>query len=121
MKERKYGRIVNILTSYVIGRPPNNQSSYIVSKYSLLGLSKSLSVELGSYGITVNSVSPSMTNTNLIEKLPLKLKEIIANNVPVGRLADPNDITSAVLFLCSKNSSYISGENILVSAGETMH
>jgi 3-oxoacyl-[acyl-carrier protein] reductase len=121
MKERKYGRIVNILTSYVVGRPPNNQSSYTVSKYSLLGLSKSLSVELGPYGITVNSVSPSMTNTNLIEKLPSKLKEIIGNNTPVGRLAEPNEITSSILFLCSKNSSYVSGENILISAGETMH
>ena len=121
MKERKYGRIVNILTSYVVGRPPNNQSSYTVSKYSLLGLSKSLSVELGPYGITVNSVSPSMTNTNLIQKLPSKLKEIIGNNTPIGRLAEPNEITSSILFLCSKNSSYVSGENIVISAGETMH
>jgi len=62
-----------------------------------------------------------MTNTNLIQKLPSKLKEIIGNNTPIGRLAEPNEITSSILFLCSKNSSYVSGENIVISAGETMH
>ncbi len=121
MKENKEGRILSILTSYIIGRPPNNISNYLVAKYSLLGLSKSLAVELGKFGITVNCISPSMTNTPLIDKLPSKLKEISANNVPIGKLAEPNEIASAALFFCSSSSSYISGENLLVSAGETMH
>jgi len=121
MKEKKQGRIISILTSYTIGRPPNNMSPYIVGKYSLLGLSKSLAVELGPYGITVNCISPSMTNTALIEKLPSKLKEITASQVPLGRLAEPKDVASMVLFVCSRSSDYISGENFLVTGGQTMH
>lgn len=121
MKIKKHGKIVSILTSYTVGRPPSNMSDYIVAKYSLLALSKSLSVELGPFGITVNCISPSMTNTPLIEKLPLKLKELTAVQVPIGRLAEPVDVASTALFLCSKHSDYISGENLLVSGGNTMH
>lgn len=121
MKKNHRGKIINILTSAVIGKPPSNMSNYIVGKYSLLGLSKALAVELGSFNINVNSISPAMTNTALIEKLPSKLKEIAASQVPLGRLAEPSDIASVALFLCSKHSNYISGENIVVSAGQTMH
>jgi 3-oxoacyl-[acyl-carrier protein] reductase len=121
MKNNKNGKIINILTEYVIGKPPNNLSSYIVGKYSSMGLTKSLAVEFAKYGITVNSISPSMTNTPLIERLPSKLKEITKIQNPSGRLADPNDISSVALFLCSENSNYITGENIIVSGGHTMY
>lgn len=121
MKERKKGRIVSILTSYVVGSPPNSMSNYIVGKYSLLGLTKSLSVELGSYGITVNSVSPSMTNTPLLNPLPNKLKEIVKNQTPLQKLAEPKDVASAALFLCSDYADYISGENLLVTGGSVMY
>ena len=120
MKIKKYGKIVNILTSYTNGKPPTGISDYIVAKYSLLGLSKSLAVEVGKYGITVNCVSPSMTETSLIDYLPEKLKEISASQVPLGRLAKPNDIAPLVLLLCSKQSDYITGENIIISGGSIM-
>jgi len=121
MKEKKQGKIIAILTSYVVGKPPNKISDYIVGKYSLLGLIKSLAVELGPFGITVNSISPSMTQTHLIKKLPNKLKEITATQIPLGRLAEPTDVSSTVLFLCSENANYISGENILLTGGGHMH
>jgi len=121
MKAKKRGKIISILTSYTVGRPPNSMSDYIVGKYSLLGLSKSLAIELGHLGITVNCISPSMTNTPLIEKLPSKLKEIVVSQIPLGRLAEPEDISSVALFLCSKYSDYVSGENFLVTGGQTMH
>jgi 3-oxoacyl-[acyl-carrier protein] reductase len=121
MKERKRGKIISILTSYTVGRPPNNISPYLVGKYSLLGLSKSLAVELGPYGITINCISPSMTNTPLIEKLPSKLKEITASQIPLGKLAEPKNVASVALFLCSDHADYISGENILVTGAQTMH
>lgn len=121
MKERKFGKIISILTSYTVGRPPNKISNYIVGKYSLLGLTKSLAVELGPFGITVNSISPSITNTPLTEKLPSKFKEITINQIPLGRLAEPIDVAQTALFLCSKYSDYISGENFLVTGGQTMH
>jgi 3-oxoacyl-[acyl-carrier protein] reductase len=121
MKSNKFGKFINILTSYTVGTPPPSVSSYLVGKYSLLGLSKALSIELASYGITVNCVSPSMTDTRLIDNLPLKLKEINANQNPQKRLAKPNDVAETILFLCSKNSSFINGENIIISGGQVMH
>lgn len=121
MKIKNHGKIISILTSYTVGRPPTNISDYLVAKYALLGLSKSLAVELGSSGISVNCISPSMTNTPLIEKIPNKLKELTAAQVPMGRLAEPIDVASVALFLCSDHSNYITGENLLVSGGNTMH
>ena len=120
MKTKKRGKIVNILTAYANGKPPTGISDYIVGKYSLLGLAKSLAVEVGKDGITVNCISPSMTETSLISHLPEKLKEFSASQVPIGRLAKPSDIASLALFLCSKQSDYISGENIIVSGGSIM-
>jgi 3-oxoacyl-[acyl-carrier protein] reductase len=121
MKSQKHGKIISILTSSVVGRPPSNMSDYIVGKYSLLGLSKSMSVELGHLGITVNSISPSMTITPLIEKFPTKMKEISASQTPLGRLAEPIDTASVALFLCSKYSDYMTGQNLLVSGGQVMY
>jgi 3-oxoacyl-[acyl-carrier protein] reductase len=121
MKNRKQGRIINILTSYVIGRPPTGISDYIVGKYSLLGLSKSLAVELGPFNINVNCISPSMIDSPLNEKLPKKLKEIHISQTPLGRLGDVADVSSMALFLCSKHSNYVSGENIVISGAGTMY
>lgn len=120
MKSNGGGKIINVLTSGVIGKPPSRMGQYIVGKYALLGLSKVLASELGQYHITVNCVSPSIVNTPLVTKLPAKLKEISAAQAPYGKLAEPNDVASVVLFLCSRYSDYISGENIIVSAGQTM-
>jgi len=122
MKVNKFGRLISILTSYVTGKPPNLLSDYVVAKYALLGMIKCMAVELGSFGINVNSVSPSMVNTPLTESLPNKLKEITKSQVPLGkRLAETNDISKVIEFLCSENAEYITGENILVTGGSSMH
>jgi 3-oxoacyl-[acyl-carrier protein] reductase len=121
MKNQKHGKIINILSSSVIGTPPSGASDYVVGKYSLLGISKALAVELGKFNITVNCISPSMTNTSLIENLPSKLKEISISQTPLGRLGEPRDIASLTLFLCSDMSDFISGENFLVTGGQIMH
>ena len=122
MKSNRFGRIISILTSYVIGKPPNLLSDYIVAKYALFGMMKCMAVELGSFGININSVSPSMVNTPLTESLPNKLKEITKSQIPLeNRLAEPIDVARVIEFLCSENSNYITGENILVSGGSTIH
>lgn len=121
MKLSNFGKFINILTSYTVGTPPPSVSNYVVGKYSLLGLSKALSIDLAPFGITVNCVSPTMTDTKLLDNLPLKLKEINAHQNPKKRLARPEDIAETILFLCSKNSSFINGENIIISGGQVMH
>ena len=122
MKSQKFGKILSILTSYVVGKPPNGIADYVVGKYSLLGLTKCMAGELGSSGIRVNSVSPSMVNTPLTDPLPSKLKEITKSQIPLeGRLAEPAEVAGTVLFLCGDGADYITGENILVTGGHTMH
>ena len=122
MKSKKSGKIISILTSYVVGKPPNGLVDYIVGKYSLLGLTKCMATELGSFGIRVNSVSPSMVNTPLTDPLPRKLKEITKSQIPLeNRLAEPSEVAEVVLFLCTEGANYITGENILVTGGYSMH
>lgn len=114
MKSQKYGKIISIMTSATIGNPPSNMSDYVVGKYSLLGLSKTMAVELGRFNITVNCISPSMVDTNLTVKMPSKFKEIAASQSPTGNLVTPSDVASVALFLCSEKANHISGENIVV-------
>ncbi len=122
MKSQKFGKIISILTSYVVGKPPNGITDYVVGKYSLLGLTKCMAAELGSFGIRANSVSPSIVNTPLTDPLPRKLKEITKSQIPLGnRLAEPSEVAEVILFLCGDGSNYITGENILVTGGYSMH
>lgn len=122
MKKQKTGKIISVLTSYVVDKPPSGVSDYIVSKYSLLGLSKCMAAELGKFGIRVNSISPSIVNTSLIDKLPSKFKEITSSQIPLeNRFAEPIEVAGVALFLCTEYSNYITGENILVSGGYSMH
>lgn len=121
MKKQKMGKIISILTSYVVDKPPSGVSDYVVSKYSLLGLSKCMATELGKFGIRVNSISPSIVNTSLIDKLPAKFKEITSSQIPLeNRFAEPIEVAGVALFLCTEYSNYITGENILVTGGHVM-
>lgn len=121
MKAKKKGKIISIISTAVIDKPPSNMSDYVVGKYSLLGLSKALAVELDRFGITVNCISPSMTNTKLIQNLPKNMIEISKNQVPSGRLTEPHDVSQVVNFLCSNDADRISGENIIISGGQTIN
>lgn len=122
MKKQKMGRIISILTSYAVNNPPSGLSDYVVAKYSLLGLSKCMATELGKFGIRVNSISPSIVNTSLIDKLPSKFKEIISSQIPLeNKFAEASDVAGVALFLCTESSNYISGENILLTGGYSMH
>jgi len=121
MKENNGSRIICILSSYTVGSPPKSISPYVVGKYSLLGLTKCMAAEFAPAGITVNCISPTMTKTPLIDKFPKKLIEINAAQNPLGRILEPSDILSTVLFLCAENSDFITGQNIIISGGEVMY
>ncbi|MDD3905539.1 MAG: SDR family oxidoreductase [Candidatus Omnitrophica bacterium] len=120
MSARGRGKIINILSSVTVGVPPSKFADYISAKYALLGFSRALAVELGSSGITVNCISPGMTNTAMTEKLPAKMKEIVSYTTPLKRLAEPVDIARVAAFLCSSDSDYITGVNIPVCGGSVM-
>lgn len=119
MMQKRWGRIVNI-TSVVglIGNP--GQANYASSKAGIIGFTKSLAKEVASRGITVNAIAPGFIETEMTDKLNEKQREILLNGIPLKRLGKPEDVAKAVKFLCSEESSYITGQVLSVDGGMTM-
>jgi 3-oxoacyl-[acyl-carrier protein] reductase len=117
MKERGYGRIVNISSIWgVISK--EKRSIYSSTKFGLIGLTKTLSNEMAKYGVLVNAVSPGFVLTDLTRStLTEEEMDELAKQVPAGRLAVPEDISRAVLFLASELNTYITGKNLIVDGG----
>ena len=117
MKNNKFGRYIFLGTSSLFGTPPHGMSAYVVAKEALWGYTKSLSSDLGSYGITVNMVSPSLAITDLTSDVPARIKEVEAMKSPIRRLVNKKDIANQVSYLCSSDSSYVNGSNVPVTGG----
>ena len=116
MMKAKGGSIINV--SSVIGRRGNaGQSNYAAAKAGLIGMTKSLARELGPRGVRVNAVAPGYVETDMTAQLPENMKEEILKNTPLGRLATPEDVASAIVFLASPASSYITGAVIAIDGG----
>lgn len=119
MKKQQYGRIVNIASIWSI-LSKTRRTSYSITKNALVGLTKNLSVELASFGIMVNAVSPGFTMTELTKKnLSQEEINILANQVPANRFANPVEIAHLILFLSSFENSYLTGQNIIIDGGFT--
>jgi len=119
MKKNNYGRIINI--SSIWGTKTKEQrTSYTTSKAGLIGMTKTMSVELAKYNILVNSVSPGFTLTELTKSiLSVKDMEELSEQVPIGRFATVDEISKVVLFLSSDLNTYINGQDIKVDGGFT--
>jgi 3-oxoacyl-[acyl-carrier protein] reductase len=116
LMRKRYGRIINI--SSVMERYAfEGQANYAASKAGLLALTQSLSKEVATRGITVNCVSPGFIETELIQDLPDKLREAYLAKIPVKRFGKPEEVAACVLFLASKEASYVTGSNLEVSGG----
>ena len=119
MMHHKYGRIINI-TSIFGHNTRAMRACYTTSKYALTGMTKTLAVEMARHNVLVNSVAPGFTKTELTEKILGKVgMEEVSAELPIGRLADPEEIAKAVLFLSSDLNTYITGQNIFVDGGFT--
>jgi 3-oxoacyl-[acyl-carrier protein] reductase len=118
--KRSKGKIITILTSAALGRTAHNWLPYVAAKAALLALSKNLAQELGPQGVTVNMISPSMVDTDLTANIPDRVRQAMVARTPLRRLATVEDVAGAVLLLASPYASFISGENLLVTGGETM-
>ena len=117
MAKTKKGKVVIILSSYVIGVPPKAMSHYIAVKYALLGLTKALASEYSDKNIQINSVSPSMVNTKFLDNINDKVVELNSYNHPLKRNASVEDVTPIIRMLISNESDYINGINIPISGG----
>ncbi len=120
MVEQKRGNIINIASTAAMYTAPE-MGAYCIAKAGVVMLTKILAVELAQYNIRVNAIAPSMVKTKFSQPLwsdPESLKQIEAG-IPLGRLAEPEDITGSVLFLASDASSYITGHTIVVDGGSS--
>jgi len=118
MKARK-GRIITI--GSVVGSTGNpGQANYAAAKAGLIGFSKSLAREVGSRGITVNTVAPGFIDTDMTRALSDEQRDALKGQIPLSRLGDPEDIANAVAFLASPSASYITGETLHVNGGMFM-
>ncbi|MFL5909739.1 MAG: 3-oxoacyl-[acyl-carrier-protein] reductase [Gaiellaceae bacterium] len=119
MMKKRAGSIVNV--SSIVGVHGNwGQTNYAASKAGIIGFTKSLARELGSRNIRANVVAPGYVTTQLTDVLPEEVMAAMVQNTPLGRAGEPTDVAGAVRFLCSDESSFITGEVILVDGGMGM-
>ncbi len=116
MKEQGYGRIVNVssVTGPLVSNP--GEGSYSAAKAGILGLSRALAIEFGQDGITVNSVLPGWIGT----ASQTEAEAAGGLNTPLRRSARAEEVANAIVFLASKESSYITGEALVVDGGNTI-
>ena len=117
MLKQGWGRIVN--TSSVLGmRGRAGTGAYAISKAAIVGLTKSIALEVVGCGITANAVLPSMVDTPLVRQNSTE-EQVIARGkaLAIGRLAEADEIASAIAYLASEDASYVSGANLVISGG----
>ena len=119
MIKKKWGRIVNITS--VVGHTGNaGQSNYTASKAGIIGMTKSIAIELAKRNITVNSISPGFIDTEMTASLSDEQKNFIKNKIPLARIGRPEDVAYCVKFLVSEQANYITGQTIHVNGGLAM-
>ena len=121
MRAAGYGRIVNL--SSVSGKRGGGVfggAHYSASKAAVLGFSKNLSREISAEGVTVNSVCPGLINTEIWKSLPPTDAQKVIDGIPMGRPGETEEVAAAILFLASKEASYITGEEIDINGGSHM-
>lgn len=122
MVERKYGRIVNLSSTSALGN--RGQANYSAAKAGMQGLTRTLAIELGPFGINVNAVAPGFIDTDMtrataqrVGVTPEQFQQGVAAMVPLRRIGQPGEVASVIAFLASDDASYVSGQVIYVAGG----
>ncbi|MBO5696078.1 MAG: 3-oxoacyl-[acyl-carrier-protein] reductase [Alphaproteobacteria bacterium] len=116
MMKNRSGRIINMASIIgAIGGP--GQANYAASKGGMIAMTKSIAAEVGSRGITANTVAPGFIKTPMTDVLPEELKKTYLAQIPAGRFGEPDDIANACVFLASDEASYINGQTLHVNGG----
>lgn len=122
MVQQNYGRIINISSISALGN--RGQANYATAKAGIQGLTKTLAIELGKFGITTNAVAPGFVETDMTKQTAARLGlsfdtflQQLADTVPTGRVGQPEDIAHAVAFFADERSSYVNGQVLYVAGG----
>lgn len=116
MMKNRSGRIINMASIIgAIGGP--GQANYAASKGGMIAMTKSIAAEVGSRGITANTVAPGFIKTPMTDVLPEELKKTYLAQIPAGRFGEPEDIANACVFLASDEASYINGQTLHINGG----
>ena len=116
MIKKRSGRIVSI-TSVVGAMGNSGQTNYAAAKAGIMGFTKSLAREVGSRGITVNTVAPGFIQTDMTDALPDEQKKALSSQIPMARLGTADEIAQTVLFLAGEGGSYITAQTLHVNGG----
>jgi 3-oxoacyl-[acyl-carrier protein] reductase len=124
MTEAKWGRIVNLSSTSALGN--RGQANYSAAKAGLQGFTKTMAIELGKFGVTVNAIAPGFIETDMTAETAKRMgisfedfKAGAAKQIPVARVGQPEDIAAMVSFLAREESSFVSGQVIYVAGGPT--
>jgi 3-oxoacyl-(acyl-carrier-protein) reductase len=118
MCDQRFGRIINI--SSFVGQAGNfGQANYAASKGAIIAFTKTAAIELAKYNVTVNSIAPGFTLTDMLAKVPQNVQEQIKAKIPMGRFGLPEEIAKAVAFIAA-DGDYITGQQININGGVYM-
>lgn len=115
------GSMVNNSSIYGLGASTVGHVPYAVSKHGVIGLTKTAAFEYAKQGIRVNAICPGFTHTELvdaaIEAIPALFEKLLTNDIPMGRIAEAEEIVNAVLWLCSEETSFVTGQALAPDGG----
>ena len=115
MVEQKSGRIINLSSVAALGNI--GQTNYSASKAAVIGMTRSMALELARYGITVNAIAPGIFDSVLTQQIPADVKEKFVSRIPLKRIGNPDEVGALAAFLASDEAAYITGQTFYIDGG----